>query len=185
MNRGVFGVSRGKGKVIGMQHMWLGAGSPGNLTEALGAGAYKQYARKVVPPKSGFLASIDAYVFAPAGNVQGACAAVLKADDSLGSLPTSAQIISSRGAGTTASVALVALNMNTVPRWLSVHVGTYLQGGQPYWLVFNGGNGLTIAYSDDTSLDASAAGNITWTYESGITYTLQNKRYSIRGSFIY
>ena len=184
MNRGFYGKSRGKGQQPGLQHTFLGSTTPGYNTETLGAGAYKHYAKKITPPKSGILASVD--VLCQAGSsVQALYAGVANNDGGVGGYQFPGRLISARATETSASVPIVTANLGSTPRWLSIHCGTWLEAGQTYWMILRAGNTFTIYYTDDTGPDCEYAQNGSWFIDFGASWSVSNKRWSIRGSFVY
>jgi hypothetical protein len=185
MNRGTFSANKGKGQNIGLNHIWLGSNVIGYNTESLASGAGKQYGKKITPPKSGILASIDIYCANTVDSVQALFGAIANNDGANGGYQFPGRMLTVRGGETSSGFLCANANLNTTPRWVSIPMGAWLEAGQTYWLIARAARSFTAYYTDDTCSDCDYAQNGTWLIDFNSVWAVSNKRWSIRGSFVY
>jgi hypothetical protein len=200
MNKGAFGISSGaSGHSIGLQTWTLGYQyvdeTPAN-TDTPGAGSVRQYAVRIVPKRSCLLASIDVFCKGNASNVHKLEAAI--ADDApvagAGDVSKPGKLIAISaygGAAGGANAIVLQAVQDTTPRWVSIPMARWLEGGVPVWLIAKMGYAGSIYYDDygtavqsDFYEQNAADTQGYFVSELNITWVASTKRWMIRGSGI-
>ena len=188
MNRGLLGLVKGQGSGMGLQRQYLGYNNIGWQTEQQGVNAFKSVFKKITPPKSGLLVSVEGYISGNSANVNEfkTCVHV----DNAGVPGT---ILSVIGAETQGSVTCLDAQMDVTPRWFGCPCSVWLQGGQSYWLCAKFGFGTVLYYNSQAAQEVGTAVDLEWqgaqeTWHrdgSTMTFTLSSKNWCVRAPFVY